>query len=446
MRRTIAGPLAALITLLALLAAPAHAQAQTTAGYRIDERTCDGYPRLPIGMADGMCAGLVYTVPPGARPQTGIGFPRTVLELPDGDILIVAMGGWRPGVGSVWRLSNRPGRTPGLRRLLNGLSMPHLAAFGPDGRLYLGEMNRIIRFDPDAADPAASVETVIDNLPSNQLHANRHPLSAFLFDADGSLILNVGAPTDQCAAPAPRPGTPCAEAVGSHAAAALWRYRYLGQGRWNRQPTVLATGLRNSMAIARHATGAIFQAENSIDLASENSPFEELNLIAEGGAYGWPYCMDIRTPTPAWRGTGIMDCASAAHTAPIMLLAPHGAPLSMLYYDGPMFPQLQGRLLISLHGFRPTGGRIMAYEVGKTGAPILTGTATYPVYRAGAGPIRRRFPERGATGLNLTPNWDAVPGTRPMGRPVGLMVARDGALWVADDRNGTIIRIAADRR
>ena len=285
---------------------------------------------------------------------------------------------------------------------------------------------------------------MIDDLPSNQLHDNRHPLSAFLFDADGALLLNVGAPTDQCAAPPPRPGSHCSEGVGPHAAAAIWRYAYLGQGRWSDHPTILATGLRNSMALARHPSGTILQGENSIDISDAESPFDEVNRIESGHFYGWPYCMDIRTPTPAWRAAGAMDCAGAEHTAPVMLLAPHGAPLSMLYYDGPMFPQLRGRLLISLHGYRSVGARIMAYEVDAQGVPITGRSGAYALYR-GAGAIRHPFPARGATGLDLTPNWNAVRGLRPFGRPVGLTVASDGSIWVADDRNGTIIRIATDR-
>ena len=352
------------------------------------------------------------------------------------------MGGWQAGIGSVWRFPGRPGAAP--RRLLYGLAMPHQAAIGPDGRVYVGERTRIIRFDPDAANPQASIEVELTGLPGNHQDDSRHPLSHFIFDSDGSLILNAGAPSDQCDTPAPGPGRRCAEGEGPHAAAALWRYAYLGNGRWSPTPTLMASGLRNSMGLVRHPSGTILQAENSIDLPGDLSPFDEINRIEAGRHYGWPYCIEARRAAPAWRTARAMDCAGAAHTPPVMLLPPHGAPLSMLYYDGRMFPQLRGRLIVGLHGYRPAGARILAYEVDDRGLPVIAAGATFAIYR-GADAARRPYPERGQTGLNLTPNWNDVTGLRPMGAPVGLMVARDGAIWVADDRNGAILRIAADR-
>jgi glucose/arabinose dehydrogenase len=50
-----------------------------------------------------------------------------------------------------------------------------------------------------------------------------------------------------------------------------------------------------------------------------------------------------------------------------------------------------------------------------------------------------------ADAFELTPGWDKVAGKRPQGSPVGLAVARDGAIWTVDDRAGTVIRIAVDR-
>ncbi|MFO1012891.1 MAG: PQQ-dependent sugar dehydrogenase [Caulobacteraceae bacterium] len=411
----------------------------------VTNSTCDGYARAPIEMSEGFCAGLV-AAPPAQGPRTLV-FPRTLLALPGGDFLVVDMGGWGTTRGAVFRLTARPGQAPVLRRILSGLNMPHMAAVGPDGKIYLGEMNRIIRFDPDAYDPRASIEVVVADLPSNRLHDNRHPLSSFLFALDGALIVNVGAPSDQCVKPAPRPGARCAEAEGPQAAAGLWRYAYLGNGRWSDQPTVLARGLRNSLALALHASGSILQGENSIDLPGEYTPFDEINLIEPGRFYGWPYCMDALTPVPAWKAAGAMTCRDeTVYTPPVLLLPPHSAPLSMLYYQGPMFPELKGHLLVALHGYRSAGARIIAYDVDERGVPRVQERATYQVYMPGTAAARLYRQGPAAFGLILTPGWNAQPGRRPMGTPVGLTVAADGAIWVAEDKNGTILRIARDRR
>jgi hypothetical protein len=111
-----------------------------------------------------------------------------------------------------------------------------------------------------------------------------------------------------------------------------------------------------------------------------------------------------------------------------------------------MFPQPEGRLLVSLHGYCATGSRIIAYATDGGGAPIPSRKAGYAIYaRSGKPRTRRPFRSRPAVdGLILTPGWDAAPGVRPAGAPVGLTVATDGALWVAEDCNGTILRFARD--
>jgi glucose/arabinose dehydrogenase len=431
-------PLAVLAALSFVVQAQAAPLAPIRPGYVLDaKRTCGGYPRLPIETLKGVCAGFVLGPPPeGQRPsQRVLHLPRMLLPLKDGDFLITDLGAWVAGQGSVWRMSPRPGQAPTLKRLLSGLDMPHTVAVGPDGGVYIGEMSRIIRFDPDAADPAATIKVVVSGLPANRLHADRHPLSSFLFDGDGALLVDVGAPSDQCAPPPAGPNDTCAEAEGGLPTAAIWRFAYRGEGRWDSTPTLFARGLRNSMALVRHPSGALFQGENSIDIDDPDNPYDSINRLKPGANYGWPYCINTADPAPAWRNGG-----------PVLLLPPHGAPLSMLYYHGAMFPRLEGRLLVTLHGYRATGARIIAYAVDETGAPIPTTKAGYAVYgRHGAPRTRRPFHGGpAANGLSLTPGWDAVTGLRPTGAPVGLAIAADGALWVADDRNGTILRFARD--
>jgi glucose/arabinose dehydrogenase len=439
-----------LLLVLALLCMAGSADAATKRPlYRTGAATCGGFPRLPIDMAKGFCAGLVAGPASDVFKERELKLPRTVLGLDGGGArwLVADLGAWVPNKGVIWRLTAVPGRAPRLERLLTGLSMPHTLAVGPDGRVYVGEMSRIVAFDPNAANPQATVKVVVSGLPDNRLHEDRHPLSSFIFDADGSLLIDVGAPSDQCldAKGQPDGKTRCEESEGAEPTAAIRRFAYLGNGRWNPSYTVLARGLRNSVAMARHSSGTLLQAENSYDFDSTEEPYEEINVIQAGHHYGWPYCYDTDQPTPGWAARKVMDCASSAQTRPAALMTPHAAPLSMLYYHGAMFPQLGGKLLMSWHGYRASGSRIVAFDVDAKGVPIAKAGARYPVDVGGKMVWKpyRRGP--GAEPIPITIGWRAKPGLRPTGAPVGLTVAPDGAIWVADDRNGTILRIAADR-
>ena len=392
---------------------------------------CGGRPATTVRMAQGYCLGLVWQRSTGDGPR----MPRGLLELADGDWLVTDLGTWDAGHGALWRLHPGADGSVVWTRLMRGLSMPHTVAKGPDGRIYLAEMSRIVAFDP--ARPEAAV-TVVEGLPDNRLHPNRHPLSSFIFDRDGALLVNVGAPSDRCLN---RAGRPVVDARGRCAEAAeqamVRRYAMTGAGRWSPNWTPYATGLRNSVALVRHASGAVYQGENSVDLTAANRPFDEINRLTAGADYGWPYCTDLATPMPGWPAA---QSPCAARTRPISLLPPHAAPLSMLYYDGPMFPELSGRLLMSWHGYRATAGRIVAIETGADGAPLTDTRASYAVYPRGALPYPVTAPAPRAR--VLTPGWNAVAGEHPMGSPTGMAIARDGSIWVADDRNGAILRIA----
>jgi glucose/arabinose dehydrogenase len=424
------------ILIAGALAASAYAADHTL--YKTDTTTCDGWPRAPIGMAEGLCAGIVVSPQPDYRSRT-LRIPR----------LLLALGGWDAKRGKVFKLTAARGAPPTLTPLLTHLVMPHGLARGPDGKIYVGEMSRIFRFDPSAADPQSTIEAVISYLPNNKLHENRHPLSFFIFDTNGDMLVNVGAPSDQCLiAGKPNGTTKCLESEGDEPSAAIRRYRYLGDGKWDQNYIVIARGLRNSLALALHSSGTLLQAENSIDYPTTNRPFEELNVIRFGAHYGWPYCTDMTTAAPAWTNTGAMDCASSAHEKPVRLLPPHAAPLGMLYYDGVMFPQLQGHLIMTWHGYEPTGARIAAFAVDERGIPLPASRARYAVYGKSADDRVRHLPyppDTGSEAFILTPGWNMIDGERPRGAPVGLAVAEDGAIWVADDKNGTILRIASDR-
>ncbi len=415
-------------------------QASARERHAVETAPCDGYPRLAIGTLPGMCAGRVVG-PAGDDGSRPLRLPRSLLQLDATTWLVTDLGAWEGARGAVWRLRAKSGDAASVERLLDGLHLPHAIARGPDGRVYVGEMSRIIRFDPEAGDPAASVEEVVGGLPDNRLHAHRHPLSKFVFLADGSLLVNVGAPSDQCAGDDARTASgDCAQSEGDADAASLRLYRRDAGGRWGPGYEVFARGLRNSVALAVHASGTVLQAENSYDFETRWSPYEEINVIEAGRHYGWPYCADLVQAAPAWPERTEW-CRSDAHAAPALLLPPHAAPLDMLWYHGAMFPALQGRLLMSWHGHRSVGGRIASFAVDARGVPVPDARPRFPVYGQG---MRAYGMGPAATPVVLTPGWGRSPGLRPQGSPVGRAGADDGAIWATDDRAGLVIRFARD--
>lgn len=425
-------PLALAAALLfAVLAAPATGQGARRT-YAV-EGDCGGRPRTLVRMADGYCLGRVWQRTGGEGPR----MPRGLLELADGDWLVTDLGSWDAGRGAVWRMSPRADGAVRWTRLIPGLSMPHTIARGPDGRVYVAEMSRILAFDPARPD---AVSAVVEGLPDNRLHENRHPLSSFVFDGDGALLVNVGAPSDRCL---DRAGAPLRDARGQCAEGAeqalVRRYAATGRGRWSPGWTVFASGLRNSVAMVRHPSGAVFQAENSVDLTTPDRPFDEINRLTAGGHHGWPYCTDMATALPGWTAR---QARCGERTAPVSLLPPHAAPLDMRYYEGAMFPELQGQMLMSWHGYRRTAGRVVAIETDASGAPLTDVRARYAIYPRGSLPYPVEAPAPRAR--VLTPGWNAQPGRHPQGSPAGMAVARDGAIWIADDRSAAILRIARD--
>ena len=398
--------LALLLLVLALLA-PATPAAARNRGAYTTRGLCDGVPRISVTTPPRLCVGLV---------ATGLGFPRGLAVI-GSDLYIADLASRTPGRGRILRLANYGRGAPEV--VLTGLNQPNgLAA--RNGALYVGEVGRIIRFNPRAANPQATIAVVVNGLPQD----GRHNLDAFILAPDGGIVLNIGSYSDNCEDDNDRPPNPaarCPETLRSPPRGSL--IRIAPDARLPASAAsgeVLATGLRNTMALAFLPNGALIAASNARDnIDSANSKFSDADLphdtllvIEKGANYGWPYCFDINRPAPEYPR---YNCGQ--FRGPSLLLSAHAAPLSMLRYTGMRLPGLNGKLLLGYHGYRARGHRIVAIALDASGRP--TGGE-----------------------IDVMSGWTTVAGLRPMGQPSAMIQLPDGSVLIAEDQNRCLLRLS----
>jgi glucose/arabinose dehydrogenase len=186
------------------------------------------------------------------------------------------------------------------------------------------------------------------------------------------------------------------------------------------EPKTYASGLRNPVSLAKEpVTGKIWTVVNEMDGLGDELPPDWATGLQEGGFYGWPF---------AYAGNNLIPDLPEKHRAraksalrPDVLLRAHSAPLGIAFYDHDAFPDhFRGGAFVALHGSWNASGR-RGYEV--VYLPFKEGKAL-------------GWSERFLSGWSLGAERKEV-----WGRPVGLLVDKDGSLLVSDDAGGTIWRV-----
>jgi glucose/arabinose dehydrogenase len=170
-------------------------------------------------------------------------------------------------------------------------------------------------------------------------------------------------------------------------------------------------GLRNAVGLwVDPATGRGWATNMGRDLLGDHSPPETLYELVEGADAGWPRCHAGSLPDPDFGRDGD-PCEGVA--GPAATFPAHTAPLDLVGWED--------HLVVALHG--------------SWNSSVKVGYALWwmPWDGEPAGD-----PEPFATGFLPDGRTDAL------GRPAGLAVGADGALYVSDDKAGFIYRIAPD--
>ena len=311
------------------------------------------------------------------------------------------------------------------------------------GALYAASGTGVYRFAlTDALVPTAQPELIVDGLT-----ATNHPIA---FDGRGNLYVSIdgGGGPNNCPDPAnpkdakPKGLMPCPllETRGG-----IWRFDDSKPGQKFSDGTRFATGIRNSSAMDWHRGDALYSAWHGRDdtahtwpeyltQADDDNIADEMFRVTQGTDMGWPYtywdgARNKRMLAPDYGGDGKTPASGGKYATPVAAFWPmRPAVLDMAFYTGNRFPRtFRSGAFLAMHG-GATGvlpGGHNGYNV--MFVPFTNGKAGKPVVFADG------FAGEGARAKNAK---------AAAYRPVGVAVAPDGALFVADSNKGRIWRIS----
>ena len=395
-------------------------------------------PTVHIAPAKGWAAGATPVAAAGLAVNAyaaGLDHPRWLYVLPNGDVLVAetnsppkpddgkGIKGWimrlvmkragaaTPSANRITLLRDADGDGIAETRtvFLSDLNSPFgIVLVGND--LYVANTDSIMRFPYRAGDARITAPGVkVVDLPAGTI--NHHWTKNVIASRDGRrLYVTVGSNSN----------------VGENGienevnrAAILEVDPATGFSR------VFASGLRNPNGLDwQPQSGALWTTVNERDELGSDLVPDYMTSVKDGAFYGWPYSyygqhVDARMQPPR------PDLVARA-IAPDYALGTHTASLGLAFYRGSLLPlHYAGGAFIGQHGSwnrNPRSGYKVIFVAFADGRPVGD-------------------PEDVLTGF-VDATGDAL------GRPVGVVIDRTGALLVADDVGNVIWRVrpAASKR
>ena len=393
-------------------------------------------PVVKIAEAVGWSQGQMPVAAEGLKVQafaSGLDHPRWLYVLPNGDVLVAETnapprpdeGGGIRGFFQEGAMKKAGAVTPTANRItllrdqdgdgvaetrsafLGNLNSPFGMALAGD-RLYIANTDGVVSvpYTQELTRISATPEVLTD-LPAGTL--NHHWTKALVASPDGSkLYATVGSNSN----------------VGENGLdkeegrAAVWEIdRATGKKR------LFATGLRNPNGMDwEPQSGALWVAVNERDELGHNLVPDYITSVKDGAFYGWPWSYfgstadtRVKPERPDMVAKAIApDFAVGAHTASLGLTFAVGQTLGAQYASGAFVGQHGSWNRDPFSGYKVIFVPFAGGEPSGDAVDVLTGFIDAEKELA-------------------------------FGRPVGVEIAKDGALLVADDVGNTIWRVSSVR-
>lgn len=306
------------------------------------------------------------------------------------------------------------------------------------GYLYASSNSGIYRYVLNAREEVVNPDAP-EEIVTGLVVKDRDKSKSIAVDDAGNVYVNIASWNDACREPGTGKGMMPCPMLDS--AAGIWQFKVSKLRQSYPDGVKYATGLKNvvgldwnrasnSLFVLMHGRGQFhdFYPQFYTPQHSADLPAETMYEVRQGDNAGWPYVYfdPVRKKkilAPEYGGDGKRE-GDAKYLNPLAAFPAHFGPNALVFYTGNRFPaRYRNGAFIAFHGQNATlkKGYFVAFVPFRNGKP----SGNWEVFADGF------------AGIDL-----AKPTGPVQHRPCGLAQGPDGALYVSDDLNGTIYRIA----
>ena len=354
-------------------------------------------------------------VPKGYRVNLfaeGLKAVRMMTVAPNGDVFVVqtrieVKDPKLPHQVTVLWDADKDGVAEGQSLWSDKLSLPFGIQFA-FGHLYVANTGSIVRwpYNEGQREATDSPEIVLDGIPQNG-YRNHWTRNILIDEPAKRLFLTIGSEQNV--------------AIEGDRRAVIESYGLSDDGTIIGERNLVASGMRNPIGLAfEPKTHQLYANVVERDYLGDGLPPDYTTSVNQGDFFGWPYYYHGLHKDPRIKA----EAPNKLVKIPDFRLRAHTTPIDIKFFDSPMFPELKGDALVSLHGSQ-NRSKLDGYVI-----------------------LRLHFNEQGEPTGQREPiiyGWLPNGSNKEIyGRPAGMAFLHDGSLLIADDWGGRIWRVSRE--